>query len=113
MARMGLLNDYLAYLPTVQDSHMAVEDTKKGNTSFNKADLARIMLKAIPTSWVNQYSLTHTTLPKSPRLLLPDLENIKRIMNKKRMESVKARAKDGTALAAAKSSPKKRAHGLK
>ncbi len=45
VTRMGLLNDYLAYLPTVKDSSMAVEDTKKGNVPFDKADLARIVLK--------------------------------------------------------------------
>jgi hypothetical protein len=51
------------------------------------------------------------TLPKSPTQLLPDLEleNIKRVMNKKRVESAKARAKDSAALAGAKSGPKKRA----
>ena len=76
MVQMGLLNDYLAHLPTVKDSPMAVEDTRKGNVSFNEADLARIMLKAIPSSWVNQYNLAHWMLPKSPRQLLPDLENI-------------------------------------
>ena len=106
---MGLLNNYLAYLPTVKDSSMAVEDTKKGNVPFDEADLAGIVLKAIPTSWVNQYNLTHSTLLKSPRLLLPDLENIERVMNKKRAESAKARGKDGAASAGAKSSPKKRA----
>jgi hypothetical protein len=52
---MGLLNDYLAYLLTVKDSSMAVEDTKKGNVPFDEADLAGIVLKAVPTSWVNQY----------------------------------------------------------
>ncbi len=67
------------------------------------------MLKSLLTSWVNQYNLTHSTLPKSPRLLLLDLENIKRVMNKKRAESAKARGKDGTALASAKSNLKKRA----
>ena len=77
---MGLLNDYLAYLPTVKDSSMAVTDTKKGNVLFDEADLAGIVLKAVPTSWVNQYNLTHLTLPKSPRMLLPDLENIERVM---------------------------------
>ncbi len=51
---MGLLNDYLAYLPMVKDSLMAVADTKKGNVPFNEADLARIVLKAVPTTWVNQ-----------------------------------------------------------
>ncbi len=65
MARMGLLNDYLVHLPTVKDTSMAVEGTKKGNKLFGKADLAGIMLKAVPSSWVNQYNLTHSTLPKS------------------------------------------------
>jgi hypothetical protein len=106
---MGLLNDYLAYLPTVKDSSMAVEDTKKGNILFDEADLAGIVLKAVLTSWVNQYNLTHLTLPKSPRLLLPDLENIEHVMNKKHAEWAKARGKEGTALAGAKSSPKNRA----
>jgi hypothetical protein len=48
VTRMGLLNDYLAYLSTVKDSSMAVEDTKKGNVPFNEADLPGIMLNAIP-----------------------------------------------------------------
>jgi len=42
MARMGLLNDYLAYLPTVKDSLKAVKDTKRGNVPFDEADLASI-----------------------------------------------------------------------
>ena len=88
---------------------MAVANTKKGNIPFNEADLAGIVLKAVPTSWVNQYNLTHLTHPKSPRLLLSDLENIKRVMNKKRAESAKARGRDGTASAGSKSNPKKRA----
>ncbi len=88
---------------------MAIEDTKKGNVPFDEADLAGIVLKAIPTSWVNQYNLTHSALPKSPWLLLLDLENIERVMNKKRMESAKARGKDCAALVGAKSNPKKRA----
>ncbi len=50
VTRMGLLNDYLAYLPTVKDSSMAIEDTKKGNVPFDEADLAGIVLKAVPTS---------------------------------------------------------------
>jgi hypothetical protein len=46
MARMGLLN-YLAYLPTVKDSSMAVADTKKGNIPFDEADLAGIVLNQL------------------------------------------------------------------
>ncbi len=108
VTHMGLLNNYLAYLPTVKDISMAIEHTKKYNAPFDEADLAGIAQKAVPTSWVNQYNLTHLTLPKSLRLLLPDLENIKRMMNKKRAESAKAMGKAGTASAGANSSPKKR-----
>jgi hypothetical protein len=86
---------------------MTIKDTKRGDIPFDKTDLAGIVLKTVPTSWVNQYNLTHLTLPKSPRLLLPDLENIEHLMNKKRAESAKAKGKDGTASAGAKSSPKK------
>ncbi len=48
-------------------------------------------------------------LPKSPRQLLLDLENIERVMNEKRVETAKARAKDSAASAGAKFGPKKRA----
>ena len=68
------------------------------------------MIKAVPSSWVNQYNLTHMMLHKSPRQLLPDLENIERVMNMKRVEIAKAaRAKDSAALAGTKSGSKKRA----
>jgi hypothetical protein len=50
VTRLGLLKDYLAYLPTVKDSSMAVHDTKKCNVPFNKADLAGIVLQAVSTS---------------------------------------------------------------
>ena len=46
---MGLFKDYLAYLPTVKDSSMVVANMKKGNIPFNEADLAGIVLKAVPT----------------------------------------------------------------
>ncbi len=73
---MGILNDYLAYLPVVFDSLMAVAGTKKMNVPFNEANLARIMLNSIPSSWVNQYNMTHSMLLKNPRALLNDLEAI-------------------------------------
>ena len=44
VSRMGVLNDYLAYLPTVFDSLMAVAGTKKMNVLFNEADLAKMVL---------------------------------------------------------------------
>jgi hypothetical protein len=105
---MGVLNDYLAYLPTVFDLSMAIAGTKKINVPFNKADLAGIVLNLVPSSWVNQYNMTHSTLPKNPRALLNNLEAIKQVMNKKHNASLKAKAKEANAAsAAAKGSSKK------
>jgi hypothetical protein len=56
---MGVLNDYLAYLPTVFDLLMAVAGTKKMNVPFDEADQAGIVLNLVPSSWVNQYNMTH------------------------------------------------------
>ncbi len=39
---MGVLNNYLAYLPTVFDLLMAIAGTKKMNVPFNEADLAKL-----------------------------------------------------------------------
>jgi hypothetical protein len=50
VSRMGLLNDCLAYLPTVFDSPMAIAGTKKMNMPFNEAGLARIVLNLVPSS---------------------------------------------------------------
>ncbi len=108
MACMGLLYDYLAYLPTVYNSSMAVEGTKKNNVPF-EADLARILLNLAPVSWMNQYNMMHLTLPKSPRALLPDLEAIEHVMDEKHQASLKAKAKEASAASAtAKGSSKKR-----
>jgi hypothetical protein len=105
---MGILNNYLAYLPTVFDSLMAVAGTKKMNMPFDEADLAGIMLNSVPSSWVNQYNMTHSTLPKNPRALLNDLEAIEQVMDKKHNATLKAKAKEATAAsAAAKGSSKK------
>jgi hypothetical protein len=87
---------------------MADAGTKKMNVPFNKADLARIALNSVPSSWVNQYNVTHSTLPKNPRALLNDLEVIKLVMDKKHNASLKAKAKEANAAsAAAKGSSKK------
>jgi hypothetical protein len=109
MARMGILNDYLAFLPTVFNSSMAVEDTKKDNVPFDEADLAGVILNLVPVSWMNQYNMTHSTLPESPRALLPDLEAIECIMDKKHKAGLKTKAKEAsTTFTIAKGSSKKR-----
>ncbi len=108
MSHIRVLNDYLAYLPTVFDSSMAVAGTKKMNVLFNEADLARIMLNLVPSSWVNQYNMTHSTLPKNPTALLNNLEAIEQVMDEKHSTSLKAKAKEASsASAAAKESSKK------
>jgi hypothetical protein len=53
MAHMGVLNDYLAHLPTGFNSSIAIEGTKKVNVPFNEADLAGIVLNSVPVSWLN------------------------------------------------------------
>jgi hypothetical protein len=106
--RVGVLNNYLAYLPMVFDLLMAITGTKKMNVLFNEADLARIVLNLVPSSWVNQYNMTHSTLPKNPRALLNNLEALERVMDKKHNATLKAKAKEATAAsAAAKGSSKK------
>jgi hypothetical protein len=105
---MDILNDYLAYLPTVFDLSMAITGTKKMNVPFNEADLAGIMLNSVPSSWVNQYNMTHSKLPKNPRALLNDLEAIEQVMDEKHNSTLKAKAKKANAAsAAAKGSSKK------
>jgi hypothetical protein len=109
--QMGVLNDYVRHLPTLKDSPKAVPMTKKGNIPFGKADLAAIVLASVPMSWQNQYNLNHSTVPKSTRTLLPDLEAIKQVMVEKRSEKLKAKGKGGTAQSKAKSNPKRKASG--
>jgi hypothetical protein len=58
---------------------------------------------------MNQYKMTYLTLPKSPRALLPVLEAIEHIMNKKQKAGVKAKAKEASAASEiARGSSKKR-----
>jgi hypothetical protein len=53
LSHMGVLNDYLAYLPMVFDSSMAIAGTKKMNVLFDEADLTGIVLNLVPSSWIN------------------------------------------------------------
>ncbi len=83
------------------------------NEPFNEADLARFVLNSVPSYWVNQYNMTHSTLPKNPRTLLNDLEAIKRVMDEKHNANLKAKAKEASAASrAAKGSSKKRSTSI-
>ncbi len=106
---MGVLNDYVRYLPTLKDSSKAVPTTRRGNSPYGKADLAAIKLLSVPMSWQNQYNLNHSTVPESTRTLLPDLDAIKQVMEEKKGVNLNAKAKGGTAPAEAKGNPKRKA----
>jgi len=93
MLRMGVLNDYIAYLPSIYYSSKAVASTVKGNVIFGDGELANIILALTPQTWQNQYNLTHSTVLESPRALLPGLENIERVMNERYAEKQKAKGK--------------------
>jgi hypothetical protein len=67
----------------LKDSPKAVPTTRKGNVPHIMADLAAIILVSIPMTWQNQYNMTHLTVPKLLRTLLPDLEYIEQVMVEK------------------------------
>jgi hypothetical protein len=92
-----VLNGYLRYLPMLKNSPKAVATTKKGNVSFKEADLTSIMLAALPLTWQNQYNLTHSKVPESPRALLVDLKNIERIMLERYGKKQQSKDKAATA----------------
>jgi hypothetical protein len=86
---------------------MANEGMKKSNV-FDEADLAGIVLNSVPVTWVNQYNTTHSTPPKSPRVLLPDLEAIEHVMNEMHWVNLKANEKEvSSASTSVKGNPKK------
>jgi hypothetical protein len=72
VSRMSVLNNYLAYLLMVFDSLMAIAGTKKMNVPFDEADLAGIVLNLVPSSWVNQYNMTHLLHHCCPVLRMED-----------------------------------------
>jgi hypothetical protein len=86
---------------------MANEGMKKSNV-FDEADLAGIVLNSVPVTWVNQYNTTHSTPPKSPRVLLPDLEAFKCVINEMHWVNLKAKTKEvSSASTSVKGNPKK------
>ncbi len=111
ISRIGVLNDYVKHFPMLKDSSMAAPKTKKGNIPFGEADLAAIVLLSVPMLWQNQYNLNHSTVPKSTRTLLPNLEAIKQVMVEKKGANLKAKGMGSTASSKAKGDPKRKASG--
>jgi hypothetical protein len=117
VTRMETLNKYLEQLPTIKNSPQAVVLTEYGNVPFNESMLASIILSHLPVAWRNQYNLTHTIVPESPRAILLDLENLEKEKVFAKRSNEAARANKAKVAAAAKSAgdhvPRKgkRAHG--
>ncbi len=112
ISHMEALNKYLGILPTIKNSPLAVASTEMSNVPFTKATHASIILSHLQFARRNQYNLTHSTVPKSPRAMLMDLENIEKLFVEK--YNKKARANKAKAAAASKTAervPKKRVHG--
>ncbi len=109
---MEVLNKYLGILPIIKNSLLAVATTEMGNVSFTEATLASIILSHLPVAWRNQYNLMHKTVPELPRVMLQDLENIKKLFVEKYNEKARAnKAKAATAPKTVERMPKKHAHG--
>ena len=111
---METLNKYLEQLPTIKNSPQAVALTEYGNVPFNKLTLASIILSHLPVAWRNQYNLTHTIVPESPRAILLDLENLKKVFAERSNEAARAnKAKVAPAAKAVDHVPRKgkREHG--
>ncbi len=87
---MEALNKYLGILPTIKNSPLAVASTEMGNVPFTKATHASIILSHLPVAWRNQYNLTHSMVPEFPRAMLMDLENIKKLFDKKYNKKARA-----------------------
>jgi hypothetical protein len=98
--------------PYHKNSPLAVASTEMGNVPFTKATHASIILSHLPVAWKNQYNVTHSTVPKSPRATLVDLENIKKLFVEKYSKKARAnKAKAATASKMAERMLKKRVHG--
>jgi len=68
-------------------TRIAVASTELGNVPFNETTIASIILSHLPVVWRTQYALTRVLVPESPRAILVDLENIKKLFAKKEKQS--------------------------
>jgi hypothetical protein len=72
------LNSFVLLLPCLCNSPRATQATKPVET-FNKAELANLLLCMCPDSWQNQYNFSQDTIPQDSRRLLIVLENIEKL----------------------------------
>ncbi len=111
VTRMETLNKYLGILPTIKNSPLAVASMEFGNVPFTEATHASIILSHLPVAWRHQYDLTHKTVPESPRVMLLDLKNIKKLFVER--YNKKARANKAKAASATKAAELKKGRSAK
>ncbi len=75
--RVEQLNSYLLRLPCLYDSPKAIATTKS-IVPYDDSELAIMLLRMCPESWIDQYNLTQEYVPQSTRALLAVLENIEK-----------------------------------
>ena len=110
--RFETMNRYIALLPMLQDSPLAVNSTKNGNVPFKDATLAGIILATCHIDWRNLYKLNHKTVPESTRSMLHNLENIEKVFVEKNNEKARViKAKISTAPQKGASVPHKHRNG--
>jgi hypothetical protein len=95
----------------VEDSPKVIVTTKKRNVPFSKTDLVLIILASVLIRWQNQYNWIHPTVPESPCMLIPDLENIEHVMIEKYNKKLKVNGKASTACPNAKGKLKRGTSG--
>ena len=72
------------------------------NTELSNFELTIVILRAVPTAWVNSYKLAHPVIPMDSKKLIKDLEviekseNSKRKLEEKKESSKKKKAKDAS-----------------
>ena len=76
--RLMQINSYFVLLPCLKDTTLAPEDMPRANKELSNFELTTVILRAVPTAWVNSYKLTHPVIPMDSKKLREDLEVIEK-----------------------------------
>jgi hypothetical protein len=82
--RLMQINSYFVLLPCLKDTTLAPEDMPRANKELSNFELTTVILRAVPTAWVNSYKLTHPVIPMDSKKLREDLEVIEKSESSKR-----------------------------
>lgn len=82
--RLMQINSYFVLMPCLKDTTLAPEDMPRANKELSNFELTIVILRAVPTAWVNSYKLAHPVIPMDSKKLIKDLEVIEKSENSKR-----------------------------